>query len=325
MKKKRQAKPQINRNNPDIWKEDTRKSVEQYNQWFLDFAPETYIRERKTATANVHRTIIDTEYFNITADTLLKHPEAITILRMATTPPLARDRLIGLAGIRKAFIKSLEAGTLPKRMAANDVTRELGKIVFVINKLLDVELLPWLEDKTSPNNKDVKIAEAIIADRLCGTLSDPIIRNEQEKRQLNVIAEFLSSLGYKFVSANDIPDFRNMEKGTFTYHLNITANLQTRKAVNIPIDVAIMRKSDCYGNLPLLIECKSAGDFTNTNKRRKEEAQKIEQLKATYGQDIDFILFLCGYFDSGYLGYEAAEGIDWIWEHRIDDILKIGV
>lgn len=27
-----------------------------------------------------------------------------------------------------------------------------------------------------------------------------------------------------------------------------------------------------------------------------------------------FILFLCGYFDSGYLGYEAAEGIDWVWE-----------
>ena len=36
--------------------------------------------------------------------------------------------------------------------------------------------------------------------------------------------------------------------------------------------------------------------------------------------DVRFALFLCGYFDSGYLGYEAAEGIDWIWEHRIDDL-----
>jgi hypothetical protein len=33
-------------------------------------------------------------------------------------------------------------------------------------------------------------------------------------------------------------------------------------------------------------------------------------------------LFLCGYFDSGYLGYEAAEGIDWVWEHRISDLEK---
>ena len=65
--------------------------------------------------------------------------------------------------------------------------------------------------------------------------------------------------------------------------------------------------------------------FTNTNKRRKEEAQKIEQLKNTYGNNIDLVLFLCGYFDSGYLGYEAAEGIDWIWEHRVTDFKKAGV
>lgn len=38
-----------------------------------------------------------------------------------------------------------------------------------------------------------------------------------------------------------------------------------------------------------------------------------------------FILFLCGYFDSGYLGYEAAEGIDWVWEHRIDDLAEFGL
>lgn len=31
------------------------------------------------------------------------------------------------------------------------------------------------------------------------------------------------------------------------------------------------------------------------------------------------------YFDSGYLGYEAAEGIDWIWEHRISDIDELGL
>jgi len=72
--------------------------------------------------------------------------------------------------------------------------------------------------------------------------------------------------------------------------------------------------------LSILIEAKSAGDFRNPNKRRKEEATKITQLHRNYGEKINYILFLCGYFDSGYLGYEAAEGIDWIWEHRIDDL-----
>ena len=77
--------------------------------------------------------------------------------------------------------------------------------------------------------------------------------------------------------------------------------------------------------LPILIEAKSAGDFTNTNKRRKEEATKIRQLHAAYGESVQFILFLCGYFGADYLGYEAAEGLDWVWEHRIEDLLKLGL
>ena len=48
----------------------------------------------------------------------------------------------------------------------------------------------------------------------------------------------------------------------------------------------------------------------------------MQQLRNTYGVDVSYSLFLCGYFDSGYLGYEAAEGIDWIWEHRINDYGK---
>ena len=60
-------------------------------------------------------------------------------------------------------------------------------------------------------------------------------------------------------------------------------------------------------------------------KRRKEEAVKMQQLRNTYGNNVSYSLFLCGYFDSGYLGYEAAEGIDWIWEHRISDMEQLGI
>lgn len=131
--------------------------------------------------------------------------------------------------------------------------------------------------------------------------------------------------GYIFVESKDIQDFKMMQPGTFSFHLNVPVKIKHSKSVNMPIDVTIMRKDAIVGDMPILIECKSAGDFTNTNKRRKEEATKIEQLKSTYGKSIEFILFLCGYFDSGYLGYEAAEGIDWIWEHRITDFQKVGI
>ncbi|MGH2493098.1 MAG: XamI family restriction endonuclease [Ktedonobacteraceae bacterium] len=53
-------------------------------------------------------------------------------------------------------------------------------------------------------------------------------------------------------------------------------------------------------------------------KTRIETTKQVENA-------IRFVLFLCGYFDSGYLGYEAAEGIDWVWEHRINDLAEFGV
>ena len=53
-----------------------------------------------------------------------------------------------------------------------------------------------------------------------------------------------------------------------------------------------MPKTAKTGDLPLLIEAKSAGDFTNVNKRRKEEATKVTQLRFTHGKRIALILFL---------------------------------
>ena len=117
-----------------------------------------------------------------------------------------------------------------------------------------------------------------------------------------------------------------MRPGTFSFRLNVPVEQEgASEAINIPVDVVVMPKDAKPGELPLLMEAKSAGDFTNVNKRRKEEAMKMNQLRGTYGQDVRFILFLCGYFDSSYLGYEAAEGIDWVWEHRINDLGEFGL
>ncbi len=98
------------------------------------------------------------------------------------------------------------------------------------------------------------------------------------------------------------------------------------KKVNIPMDVVIQPHRPRRHRVPILMECKSAGDFTNVNKRQKEEATKIGQIhKNPETADGEFVLFLCGYFDGSYLGYEAMDGIDWIWEHRIQDMDQLGL
>ena len=117
-----------------------------------------------------------------------------------------------------------------------------------------------------------------------------------------------------------------MRPGTFSFRLNVPVKLRgCKKQVNIPIDAVIMPLDANPGDLPVLFEAKSAGDFTNTNKRRKEETTKMSQLRKNFGAKVRFNLFLCGYFDGGYLGYEATDGIDWVWEHRIDDLALFGI
>ena len=220
----------------------------------------------------------------------------------------------------KPLVKSLE-----ERRTCRCTNADLERLLDIIRRLFDKDLMPWLKEQLKPKKHELFLASAIIGDRVCGTLADPLIRNEQERRQLRNISDFLTERAYSPADTKDIPDWRAMRPGTFAYHLNVPVKLGRRQSVKIPVDVAIMRKNAKAGDLPLLVERKSAGDFTNTNKRRKEEAAKHEQLKATYGGAVEFVLFLCGYFDSGYLGYEAAEGIDWVWEHRISDLEKAGV
>ncbi|MBR0243881.1 MAG: XamI family restriction endonuclease [Bacteroidaceae bacterium] len=319
-------KQAINRRRTGNWKADVIQSVRFYNDWFMNFAPHTYINARQNAIQRVDAALVATHCFHqITADVLASSPETITILRKATTPPLATDRLIGLSYAVPSLVESMEKGKLPAKMDSRTLRSELDKIIAVIDKLLDREIFPWLADGRVPSEDARLLAASIVADRVCGSLADPIIRNEQERRQLESIGKFLLQRGYTYLESKAVADFRQMPAGSFAYHLNVPVKLTQTRGIKMPIDVVVMRHSAAAGELPLLIECKSAGDFTNTNKRRKEEATKMEQLTKNYGRGIEFMLFLCGYFDSGYLGYEAAEGIDWVWEHRIEDLAKAGI
>lgn len=189
--------------------------------------------------------------------------------------------------------------------------------------MLDRDIFPWLETDKAPSVRERDRASTIVADRLCGAVANPIIRNAQEQRQLAAVGAWLEEKGYRKQAHPSGKALTEMEAGTYSFRMNLA--VKGTVEVNIPIDVVVQPRKLRKDRLPVLIEAKSAGDFTNTNKRRKEEATKVHQLQATFGRSISFVLFLCGYFGTEYLGYEAAEGIDWIWEHRIDDLAKLGL
>jgi hypothetical protein len=317
----------INADKPQLWKADTRASVDKFNQWFMKFAPKAYRDTRKKTIESVEQGLAQTKDLStITPDVIKAQPGILPMLRMSTCPPLARDRLIGLADSTKNFVGCLEEGALPVQVSPELLEQHLGKISGILSRMLDVDIFPWLQEKRRPTKEERYRSSTIVADRLCGAIADPIVRNAQEKRHLALIEKYLTERGYKLKAHPASTPLTQMEPGTFCFRLNVLVkSSQAAKTIKIPVDAVIQPKKAKLPHLPVLIEAKSAGDFTNVNKRRKEEATKINQLRATYGQHVVFVLFLCGYFDAAYLGYEAAEGIDWIWEHRTEDLERLGL
>lgn len=318
----------VNKNHPELWKADIMKSVDLYNDWFIHFAPATFRNTRADTSVMVEDALRITDCLrNLTVEVLKENPRILPILRMSTCPPIAKDRLVGLSGASKSLIENMENRICPKlssRKTDAELISELEKIISVIHKMYDPDIFPWISNNTAPAELELFRASTIIADRLCGAVADPIIRNAQEKRQLQKIEQYLTTRGYSLVAE---AKFNEMPNGTFSFRTNVPVFIDSTKqrTVNIPVDILIKPFATNESSIPIFIEAKSAGDFANVNKRRKEEAVKMQQLKNTFSETVSYNLFLCGYFDSAYLGYEAAEGIDWVWEHRIEDLEKLGI
>jgi hypothetical protein len=319
----------VNSDKQHLWSTDVALSVEMYNNWFMLFAPKAFQDTRAKAADDVELALrASANLTDVSPALLRKHPGILPTLRMSTCPPIAVDRLIGLAGVSPNVVKCMEDdGKLPLRMPAAELDANLEKIGNLIERMADPDIFVWLKRGTPATDAEIHRAATIVADRLCGSVANPIIRNAQEVRQLDRIATWLKARGYTEVAVRAGARFNTMQPGTYSFRLNVQVNAGTStKAVNIPIDAVIMPKTAKPGQHPVFFEAKSAGDFTNTNKRRKEEAIKMQQLKvAMHPTPVSFNLFLCGYFDSNYLEYEAGEGIDCVWEHRIDDLAQFGL
>lgn len=103
------ARMPINADKPQLWKADVERSIDFYNDWFIRFAPETYRAQRRITTQAVLDAFGKTsDLTRIIPQVLHDAPGLLPILRMVTAPPLARDRLMGLAHVTKALITSLE-------------------------------------------------------------------------------------------------------------------------------------------------------------------------------------------------------------------------
>ena len=188
----------VNLDKPSRWKDDIARSVDMYNDWFLKFAPDAYRTTRVQTTTDVEKTLQTTNNLTNVGVLLLKaSPAVLPTLRMSTCPPLAVDRLIGLAGVSKNLVNVMEKkGKLPPQMSPWMLDRNLKKIGKIIEQMADPDIFVWLGRKKGPSEQELYRAATIVADRLCGAVANPILRNAQEKRQLAAIREWLRNREY---------------------------------------------------------------------------------------------------------------------------------
>jgi hypothetical protein len=314
----------VNMDKPHLWGADSSTSVKLYNDWFRDFAPKTFREERDKAGKTVAAAFEATK--NLTAMgavDLRKAPHVLPTLRMSTCPPLARDRLTGLSGADKGVVACLDDGRIPK-LPEKELLHQLELVTTTLGGLIDYGVFPWLrEQQRQPTPLELEAAKLVVAERLGGARADPIIRNEQEERQLRIARAWLNARGYVAVEKRKGGDPKNMHPGTYAERMPILGG--KGKGTKNPVDLVVQPKQLHPSGLPVLIEAKSAGDFTNVNKRRKEESDKHSKLRERHGNEVCYILLLGGYFDVTYLEYVAQAGIDWVWEHRIEELASFGL
>jgi len=190
----------------------------------MRFAPKAYRETRVKTTQQVEAALESTANLTNIAPALLRaNPSVVQMLRMCTAPPIARDRLIGLAKVSSSLVQSMEGAghRLPPQMPKSEVDAQLARIGDIILRLADRDIFTWLDDGHRITGEEVHRAATVVADRLCGAVADPIIRNAQEARQLAAMRHWLEARKYKFIGAGEGTKFGAMRPGTFCFRLNV--------------------------------------------------------------------------------------------------------
>ena len=101
-------------------------------------------------TKDIKETLEATKNLMDVGVALLKaKPAVLPSLRMSTCPPLAVDRLIGLAGISANLVKAMEKNNrLPPRMPRRKLDSDLAKIGKIIEKMADPDVLSGWSART---------------------------------------------------------------------------------------------------------------------------------------------------------------------------------
>lgn len=312
--------PIMNSNVPEKWEKDREQARSEIISW-LSVAVDT--RQRRTdleiRTADSLDTLTKFQSIEIA---LNEDPFLLTTLRSLTRRDVGTSQFATFLNIGESELRGFEEG---RKKPSKDFLINVTKLIQVE---IDHGLIPWYEEARNPSLEERNRAIVISSDRILRRSTSTELRYKHEPRQLEKLKEFLLKNGYREHSYSTLVNpFKDVEPGTFSFRANVNGMTSEGLTLKQNVDVLIKPHNASREELPIFMEAKSMTDEVNPNKRQKEEAQKVNNLKRMFGEDnqkpLVYILLIGGTVPRRYLEVEAGSGIDWIWEHRIGDLLPL--
>ncbi|HEY5822118.1 MAG TPA: XamI family restriction endonuclease [Propionibacteriaceae bacterium] len=298
------------------WHSDVTTARDAFHDWYVGAGQQAYRSARHQAESDMSQLLADTDCLTrITPDVIRRSPNLLGILRMCTAPRLARDRLVALAYIERSLIVSLESGRLPARMSAGELNAHLVRICFVLSGALDPDLFGWVARARDPSDAEVQRATFVVADRRCDAISDQIIRQAQRERQLQLVSTWLLGRGYRRCDPDRL-EADPLDRQSFCVGQVAMVDHEIRvDALINPVEPAVLRR--------VAIRAVANADTTKMSKRAADTSE-LRVLDRDPGGARPLLL-LGGPVEIVYLKDRAAEGVDWVWEHRLDDLEIAGI
>lgn len=279
-----------------------------------------------TASTRNSRSLIESEIslrlnklvsLNSIEKSILLDQKILTSLRSLTRRDIGTSQIATFLGVGTSMYEAIERGD-------KSVESILPNLVSLLEKELDESLANWIIEKRNPCQDELSRSVIVAADRILRRSTATELRYKHEPRQLDKLKNFLQSKNYVEVISTGIADPRDdMEPGTYAFRVNIDGTTIDGVTLKQNVDTLIMPISKSKNVLPIFLEAKSMTDEVNPNKRQKEEAQKVDNVRRKWqkpGERLNFVLLLGGTVPRRYLEVEAGSGLDWIWEHRIQDL-----
>jgi len=305
--------PRINATKSKTLEEDIKKSTEMIIKWITEMSLEIL----NDYTEDIGDDLSKTDWKHKLSAIIKEEPGLIRLLRALCVRHIGSDQLGAFTGISSNRIEKLE-----ERKKTQFTEKEQQAVAKVLKDSLHPDWAAWILEQRDPTKEEISNALEVIRLRIFDRDLATRLKYKHEKRQADKLAKYLTSKGYKEVSAESVTDPRKMAPGTFVRGCSLQGKKGDGKVQPVQIDVLLKPKGSTTDKLPLFIEAKSVADRKNTHKRMEETLAKHQKLKRKQlknkGEHLVYMVLVGGTFTKTNLTTLESAGIDWVFEDNLE-------